>query len=167
MTGGIARLDCSSLCLIHVRPYLWNTHAMLSAGTSESHSPGSALSLWCFVVDTSSLCESECENGGTCTEVGECSCMQGFEGKFCRLGTSHSCVKAWMTYTSMAPWFPKCLAWIVSPRQCYCMVPLPELWCTPRMDLREVLSVHGMALSSYQAYILVAYVRWVHSACDV
>ncbi|XP_046580627.1 wnt inhibitory factor 1-like isoform X1 [Haliotis rubra] len=39
----------------------------------------------CHAFDTSSLCESECENGGTCTEVGECSCMQGFEGKFCRL----------------------------------------------------------------------------------
>ncbi|XP_048257430.1 wnt inhibitory factor 1-like isoform X2 [Haliotis rufescens] len=41
----------------------------------------------CHAFDTSSLCESECENGGTCTEVGECSCMQGFEGKFCRLAT--------------------------------------------------------------------------------
>ncbi|XP_070193862.1 wnt inhibitory factor 1-like [Littorina saxatilis] len=39
----------------------------------------------CVVFATTSLCLGECENGGTCSDFGQCQCRQGFHGKHCEI----------------------------------------------------------------------------------
>ena len=35
---------------------------------------------------TTAVCEQGCNNGGTCTGLGECMCTEGWEGDACTRG---------------------------------------------------------------------------------
>ncbi|XP_076448578.1 uncharacterized protein LOC143285218 [Babylonia areolata] len=39
----------------------------------------------CVAFVTTSLCSGECQNGGTCTQFGQCECRQGFQGEYCQI----------------------------------------------------------------------------------
>lgn len=52
---------------------------------------------------TTSLCASDCQNGGTCSEFGVCECRQGFQGKYCEIGTQMSFILCLLTVTSHLP----------------------------------------------------------------
>ncbi|KAK3585844.1 hypothetical protein CHS0354_038369, partial [Potamilus streckersoni] len=56
---------------------------------SENPIQGSPIKLklkkQCKAFVTTSLCKSECQNGGRCNQFSECDCKQGYHGKFCEI----------------------------------------------------------------------------------